>query len=301
MALGAAEGLTPSADRIRRAGFAYALTAIGIWGFIPLLYKELSGVPPFEVIAYRVLWGLVAALAAAAWQDRGAMLLTALQSRRQLATMAVTATLIAINWLAFIFAVNRGLVLQSSLGYFIGPLVNVLLGVVFLRERLSVRQVVAIALAAVGVLNHTVAVGELPWIALTLGGSFALYAYVRKVARAPALEGLTIELLWLAPIALGYLWFAGSGGFSVDTPWLSGALIVAGVSTALPLVWYTEGSKRMTLATIGILQFIAPSMQFLLAVFAFGEPFRRYDAVTFVCIWVALAVYLWPVRKGAGG
>jgi chloramphenicol-sensitive protein RarD len=280
-----------------RIGAAFALAAIGVWGFIPLLYQFLRPLPPGEVLSHRVLWSLAIVLLFCVVQDRARMLRRHLADRRALRLLAVTAFLIGANWLGFIFAVNREQVLQASLGYFISPLLSVLLGVVLLRERLSWPQIAAVALASAGVLNHALAFGNWPWIALWLAGSFALYSYLRKIAHPASLEGLTIELLWLLPFAAGYLMMlGGQGTFGPSAPGLSLALIFAGITTALPLVWFTAGARRMRLATIGILQFMSPSIQFILAVAYFGEPFATADLVTFACIWAAVALYVWPRR-----
>jgi chloramphenicol-sensitive protein RarD len=287
--------MTPSARISARAGVAYALAAIGVWGFIPLLYEVLRVVRPAEVLAHRVLWSLAIVLVLCAVQDRARMLRLHLADRRALLLLAITAVLIASNWLGFIFAVNREQVLQASLGYFISPLFSVLLGIVLLRERLSWQQSTAVLLAVAGVLNHTLAFGAWPWIALWLASSFALYSYLRKIAHPASLEGLTIELLWLAPFAGVYVVLLGSGSaFGIDQPALSTALMLAGITTALPLVWFTAGARRLRLATIGILQFLSPSIQFVLAVTYFGEPFATADLVTFGCIWAAVVLYMWP-------
>jgi len=278
-----------------RIGIAFALTAIFVWGFIPILYKILAVVPPGEVLAHRVLWSLAVVLPLCAIQDGGRSLLRHLQDRRSLVLLAVTAALIASNWMGFIVAVNTSQVLQSSLGYFISPLMSVAMGIVLLRERLTWTQGAAFALAAIGVLNHAVAFGAPPWIALWLASSFALYSYLRKITRAEALEGLTFEMLCLAPLAVGYVvWLGGAGAFGPSQPGLSFALVLAGISTSLPLVWFTAGARRLRLATIGFLQFLSPSIQFLLAVLYFGEPFAAADFLTFGCIWVAIALYMWP-------
>jgi chloramphenicol-sensitive protein RarD len=278
-----------------RAGVAYAFAAIAVWGFIPLLYDVLRPIPPGEVLAHRALWSLAIVVGLCWLKDRAQLLRVHLADRKALLLLAVTALLIASNWLGFIFAVNSGQVLQSSLGYFISPLFSVVLGIVLLRERLSWQQSAAVGLAMIGVVNHAVAFGEWPWIALWLASSFALYSYLRKIAHPSSLEGLTIEVLWLAPFAAAYLWYAGAAGvFGTDNAGPSLALILAGITTALPLVWFTAAARRLRLATIGILQFLSPSIQFLLAVTHFGEPFGMADMVTFGCIWAALALYVWP-------
>jgi chloramphenicol-sensitive protein RarD len=288
--------------RSARVGIAYALAAIGVWGFIPILYKILAVVAPGEVLAHRVLWSLAVVLPLCAIQDRGRALLGHLRDRRSLVLLAVTAALIASNWMGFIVAVNTNQVLQSSLGYFISPLLSVAMGIVLLRERLSWTQGAAFALAAVGVLNHAVAFGAPPWIALWLAASFALYSYLRKITHAEALEGLTVEMLWLSPLAIVYVvWLGGAAAFGPAQPGLSLALILAGVSTSLPLVWFTVGARRLRLATVGFLQFLSPSIQFLLAVLYFGESFVAADFLTFGCIWLAIALYMWPRSRPLAG
>ncbi len=280
-----------------RIGAAFAVGAISVWGFIPLLYAVLVVVPPPEVLSHRVLWSLGIALTLCFVQDRGKLLRGYLTNRRALLLLAATAALIAGNWLGFIFAVNRGEVLQASLGYFISPLFSVLLGIVLLREHLTWPQRIAVLLAVAGVVTHTVAFGELPWIALILAITFALYSYLRKIAHPPALEGLAIEVGWLAPFAIAYLLWQPSSAFGPHAPGLSLALFFAGVTTALPLVWFTAGARRLRLATIGILQFLSPSIQFVLAITVFGEPFAFADMITFACIWAAVGLYIWPRAK----
>ncbi len=278
-----------------RAGVAYAFAAIAVWGFIPLLYDVLRPIPPGEVLAHRALWSLAIVLVLCWIKDRAQLLRVHLVDRKALLLLAATALLIASNWLGFIFAVNREQVLQASLGYFISPLFTVLLGIVLLRERLTWQQSAAVALALAGVVNHAVAFGAWPWIALWLASSFAIYSYLRKIAQPSSLEGLTIEVLWLAPFAVAYLAFSGGAGvFGGDNVGLSLALVLAGITTALPLVWFTAAARRLRLATIGILQFLSPSIQFVLAVTYFGEAFATADMVTFGCIWAALALYAWP-------
>lgn len=277
-----------------RVGVAYALAAIAVWGFIPLLYKVLGVVPAGEVLAHRVLWSLLIVLVLCGIQDRWRALRRHVADRRAL-LLAASAALIASNWLGFIVAVNREQVLQASLGYFVSPLMSVLLGIGLLRERLTWPQLAAVALAAAGVVNHAVAFGTPPWIALWLAVTFAVYSYLRKIAHVESLEGLGIELLWLAPTAVVYLlWLGPAGVFDRQHVGLGIALVAAGVTTALPLVWFTVGARLLRLATIGILQFLSPSIQFLLAVAYFEEPFAAADLVTFGCIWAAVALYLWP-------
>ncbi len=286
---------TNSADQpSQRAGVVYGLAAYLWWGFIPLYFKAVASVPPLEVLAHRVLWSLVFLVTFLLIRGRGSKLAALLRDRRSVALLSVTTILIAVNWLVFIWAVFNHHLLQASLGYFINPLVNVLLGFVFLRERLRRWQVVAVVLALSGVVVLAVGSGVVPWVALVLAVTFGTYGLLRKIARPDGLMGLTIETLLLAPAALGWLWWSAGQGVLVfgQHGWtVSLVLLAAGPVTALPLVWFAEGARRLRYATIGFLQYVAPSLQFLLAVVFFGEAFTTVHAVSFGLIWTALAVY----------
>jgi chloramphenicol-sensitive protein RarD len=280
--------------RTRRLGVAYGLAAYLWWGFIALYFKAVATVPPLEVLAHRVLWSFVFLYLFLAARGRAGTLRATLRDGRSLALLGVTTVLIAVNWLVFITAVFHGHLLEASLGYFINPLVNVLLGVVFLRERLRRTQTVAVGLAAVGVVWLAVGSGAMPWIALVLAFSFGTYGLLRKIARPDGLVGLAVETLLLAPAAVGWLLWSAKGGtivFGAEGWGWSALLLAAGPVTALPLVWFAEGARRLRYATIGFLQYLAPSLQFLLAVVLFGERFTGTHAVTFILIWTALAVY----------
>ncbi len=197
-------------------------------------------------------------------------------------------------------AVAHDQVLQASLGYFINPLVNVLLGYMFLRERLRPRQIGSVALASVGVLTLTLSYGHVPWLALTLAGSFAFYGLLRKTANVEALVGLTIETSILAPVALGYLIYVGAKGegtFRAESIQVDVLLMAAGIVTAVPLIWFTNAARRLRLATLGFLQYLAPTGHFLLAVVAYHEPFTRTHLVSFSCIWAALLIYSLDMRR----
>ncbi len=273
---------------------AFALAAFTAWGFIPLYFKAVAVVPPLEVLAHRVLWSLVLLLLIQLVRGRLGRVGAALRHGRTLAVLAVTTVLVAGNWLVFIWSVTNAHLLEASLGYFINPLVSVLLGFVFLRERLRPGQLLAVGLAMVGVLWLAVGTGTLPWVALFLAGSFGLYGLLRKLTRPDGVTGLAVETLLLAPVALGWLVLSGRRGvlvFGQGDGTLTWLLVAAGVVTALPLVWFAEGARRLRLATLGFLQYVAPSLQFLLAVVAFGEPFSRDHAVSFGLIWTALAIY----------
>ena len=273
-------------------GVTYAAGAYVFWGVFPLYFRALHGVPAPEVLAHRILWSLAFMV----------LLVTARRSwpevRRQLrpgvvARLAVSATLISTNWLIYIWAVNSEHVLDASLGYYINPLVSVLLGVAFLHERLSRRQVIAIALAGVGVLSLVVRLGAFPWVALSLAITFGLYGLMRKRIPVDAASGLLAEVAVLAPLALAFAaWLAATGRSHFPGPPVRTALLAAaGVVTAVPLLWFANGVRRLRLATIGLLQYLNPTLQFSIAVAIFGEPFTPAHRFAFVCIWIGLAVY----------
>jgi chloramphenicol-sensitive protein RarD len=280
---------------------AYGLAAYTWWGVVVVYFKAVSHVPSLEVLAHRIVWALVLLSTLLALRHRWPQVLAAVRTRRTLLTLVATAFLVAINWLTFIWAVSHSRVVQASLGYFTNPLVNVLLGFLFLRERLRPAQWVSVALAAVGVTYLTVALGEVPWIALTLAFSFGFYGLLRKVAAVGALEGLTIEAMVLLPIAGSYLIFLASRGslvFGHRDVRTDGLLVAAGAVTALPLLWFSNAARRLRLATVGFLQYLAPSLQLMLGVLLYGEPFRRHHQITFAFIWTALAIYSIETYRG---
>lgn len=283
-----------------RTGLAYAIAAFLWWGLSPIYWKLLDHVSASELLAHRVVWlcALLAVLLAA--RGRLAELVAAVRSRRVMLTLLVTTGLIAVNWFTFIWAVNSERTLEASLGYFINPLVSVLLGLVVLRERLSRAQGLALGLAAAGVALLTARVGQVPWAALTLAFSFGFYGLLRKTVDAGPTVGLLVETLLLSPLALVYLirlQASGGGAFGTISPATDGLIAVSGVVTALPLLWFTHGARRLPLSTIGFLQYLAPTVQFLLAVFAFREPFTPAHLAAFGLIWAALAVFSVDARE----
>jgi chloramphenicol-sensitive protein RarD len=280
-------------DRPALVGLAYALAAYLAWGISPIYFKALARVPPLEILAHRVVWSLLLLAGLLAASRRLGRLRSLLGDRRQLLLLAGTAALLSVNWFLYIWAVNAGRLLEASLGYFVNPLVNVLLGVFFLGERLSVPQRWAVALAGAGVAILLLRLGAFPWVSLSLALSFGLYGLLRKRAPVDALEGLLVETAWIAPAAAAFLLFLGAraegafgSGFGVTT-----LLVSAGVVTALPLLWFNHGVRRLRLSTIGLAQYVAPTCQFLLAVLAYREPFGSAHAAAFACIWTSLAVY----------
>jgi chloramphenicol-sensitive protein RarD len=289
-----------------RPGIAYAALAYTLWGLFPLYFRHLAAVAASEVLVHRVVWSLAFLLVLLAWQKRWAWLATVLKQPKVLGAFAASALLLSTNWVTYIWAVTNGHVIDASLGYFITPLVNVALGYTVLHERPRHAQWAALALATLGVLWLTVQGGQLPWIALVLAASFGAYGLLRKIAVLGALEGLALETLLLAGPALValVLWW-GRGPASFPTPDLATNLWLIGVGplTAVPLLLFAHGARRVTMATLGLLQYLAPTIQFLLAVWLFHEPLQPGRLAGFVLIWLALAIYsaesLWRLRQGS--
>ena len=277
-----------------RAGLAYGLAAFGFWGLVPIYFKAVSSVPALEVLAHRVVWSVVVLGVVLTLKHRWSEVVAAMANWRTLGILAITTVLIGINWYLFIWAVNNNQVLQASLGYFINPLVNVFLGVVFLRERLSRAGIAAVALAAMGVGWLTVQGGELPWISLVLAFSFGLYGLLRKTAPVKPVPGLMVETLLMLPAALIYLAATASHGglyFGTGSVRLDLLLVAAGLVTALPLLWFTAAAQLLPLSTMGFIQYLAPTLHFLLAVLVYGEPLTGERLIAFCFIWAALAIF----------
>lgn len=275
-------------------GFAPAAAAFTIWGLFPLYFHPLSGISAFQVIAHRVAWSCLFVLGWIALRGEFAVLRATLADRRVVGRLAATATLISVNWLVYVWGVTNGHVVETSLGYFIGPMVNVLLGVVLLSERLTPAQWTAVALAAAGVAYLTVMAGGLPWIALTLAFSFSTYGLMRKVVKVESLPALAAETLILAPFAVLYLlWceLSGSGALGHSGPAIDALLIGSGPLTAIALFLFAYGTRLLRYSTVGLLQYITPTMQFACGVFALHESFDRARAVGFAIIWGAIILY----------
>ena len=275
-------------------GVVYAASAFLIWGISPIYWKALRAVPAFEIVLHRIVWSFFLLvpliIAMRRWQE----FLDALKNFRTMLILLFTALIVGGNWLLYIWAVNHDYLLQASLGYYINPLINVVLGMVFLKERLRAPQMLAVVLATIGVILLTVYYGEFPWIALALGVTFGFYGLIRKVAPVGSLVGLAVETLLLTVPALAYLLYLSRlGRGSIFSVSLKLDLLLVGCSlvTAIPLLCFTLGARRLFLSTMGLLQYIAPSCMFVLAVFLFHEPFASAQVVTFILIWTALAIY----------
>lgn len=275
-----------------RGGLVLGVGAYTLWGVLPLYIHLLKGVPALQVLAHRVLWSLLL-LAVIILIFRRARPIFAAARGRTLLLLVGSALLIAVNWIVYIWAVQNDHVLEASLGYFINPLINVALGFAFLGERLRRIQGVAIAIAAAGVAVLAINGGGALWISLALAISFGLYGLLRKVAAIDALGGLTVETLLLAPFCLALLVHAGQSGTNAfgQSTHLDLLLVLAGAVTAAPLLMFAAAARRMPLATLGLLQYIAPSLQFAEAVLLFGEPVRTVHIVTFALIWTGCALY----------
>lgn len=274
-----------------RAGALYAVAAYGLWGVVPIYWKWLNDVPALELLAHRVVWSSVFVTLLVVAMRKLAATRAAL-TPRTLAYLGASTLLIGANWGLFIWAVQTKRILQASLGYYVNPLVNVVLGVVVLGERLRRPQVIAVALAALGVLVMAIQKGSLPWISLVLAGTFAAYGLLRKTAPVDALVGLLIETALLVPFALAFVWLRGT----VVGRATSGHLLLlacAGPVTALPLLFFTAAARRLPLSTLGFYQYLSPTLQFLLAVTVYGERLTAADVVAFAAIWVALFVFTW--------
>jgi chloramphenicol-sensitive protein RarD len=276
------------------SGVFCAASAFLIWGLGPIYWKAISAVPSLEIIVHRMIWSFLllftTIVAGRIWPE----FVNALKDIRILLTLSGTALILSGNWLLYVWAINNNYMLQGSLGYYINPLVNVIFGVIFLRERLRPAQTVAVLLAGIGVVYLTFSYGEFPWIALVLASTFGLYGLIRKVAPVGPLVGLCVETLFMSAPAVVYLLYLearGGAAFLQGRTSIDLLLVGTSVLTAAPLTLFTAGARRINLSTLGLLQYIAPTGIFLLAVFYFKEPFSMAQVWTFILIWSALIVY----------
>ena len=284
-------------------GLFYAALAYMAWGLFPIYFKQLVQINAFEVVMHRMVWSFVFLMGVLLVLKRWAWLRDVARQPRVLLAFGLSALLLSANWSVYVWAVQNAHVLDASLGYFILPLVNVAMGFVFLHERPRPAQWLAVGVAACGVLWLTLQAGRLPWVALVLAFTFGTYGLLRKVATLGALEGLTLETLMLLPMAVGLLgWWSwhGQGALVQGDPVTLGWLLLAGPLTAIPLLLFAAGARRISMATLGVLQYISPSLQMLLGVWLFGEPFEPNRAIGFYLIWTALLIYssesVWLMR-----
>lgn len=295
-----ADASVPAENRDSLNGFLFALSAYLLWGFLPLYMKALAHISPAEVIAHRILWSIPVAGLLLIILKRTDQLKKAMRNPRMLGMAAVTATLISVNWGIYVWAIGTGHALDTALGYFINPLFSILMGAVLLKEKLKKTQIAALALVVLAVVILTVEAGRLPVVALALTFSWGFYAFFRKTLPIGPNQGFLLEVLLLSPIALGYLVYLnlqGGGHFLMGNMTDTILLASAGLVTAVPLILYANGAKLLRLSTIGIMQYIAPSMIFITAVFVFNEPFSMAKAVAFPLIWSALVIYTLPMLR----
>ncbi|MDP6637953.1 MAG: EamA family transporter RarD [SAR324 cluster bacterium] len=274
-------------------GPVYAILAYGTWGLLPIYWKLFLGIPPLEVLVHRILWSVIFLMFVVLIQKKFILLVELCRSPKQLFIILTTSMLLGANWMIYIWAVNEGFVIETSLGYFINPLVNVMLGMIIFKERFKLWQTLALILALCGVLNYLFGFGELPWIALGLASSFSIYGMLRKISEAGPLIGLTMETLILVPVALLLLsWWSldGSSHFGTMSE-LDLYFLGCGLITSFPLLWFAAAAKRLRFSTLGLFQYLAPTSQFLLGVFLYKEPFTITHAITFALIWMALVLY----------
>ena len=274
-------------------GVLSALAAYLIWGIFPVYWKLLTNVPALQIMTHRVVWSFVFVTILLSLRRDWAGLRQAI-NRRTVVIYLLAGILLAVNWLTYIWSVNAGFILESSLGYFINPLVSVLLGVVFLREKLRPWQWAAVGLAALGENHLTIAHGSLPWISLGLAFTFGMYGFIKKLAPLGSLNGLTLETALILVPALAYLLLAeanGTGAFGHLSAFQNVLLVLTGVVTAIPLLLFSEGARRIPLATLGLLQYVSPTLQFLFGVLVYHEAFTHERVIGFSIIWVALALY----------
>ncbi|CAM2191766.1 EamA family transporter RarD [Paraburkholderia sp. A1RI_3L] len=275
-------------------GILYALLAFTLWGLFPVYFKTLHQIGALEMLAHRMAWSLLFLVAVLTVRQQWRWLGPVLRDRPLVARFAASAVLLSANWGIYIWAVNADHIVDASLGYFINPLINVLFGLVFLGERLRRGQWLAVAIAGVGVVWLTWQNGHPPWISLALGFTFAGYGLLRKTAKLGALEGLTLETILLFPVALLYLlWLAsrGANGFAAAPFGVQLLLAAAGPITAIPLLLFAAGARRIPFSMLGLIQYVTPTLQLLLGVLLYGEPFGRVQLIGYGAIWFALAVY----------
>jgi chloramphenicol-sensitive protein RarD len=292
-------------SRESRSALIAGVAAFATWGLIPVYWKLLSNLPALEILAHRFVWTTFFLIGLLSFQQRWPEVREATLSRRALLYCFASGLAISVNWLFFIWAVNVGRVIETSLGYFMTPLINVLFGAMFLRERLTRWQLVSALLALVGVLNLTLGYGKFPWLAITLCVSFGLYGLLRKKSGVRPIPGLFLETTLLTPLAAGYLIYLLRAGHPAlgSASWSFILLLIStGIVTGLPLVWFGHAARHLRLTTVGFLQYLSPSCSFFLGVFLYHEPFTRAHLITFMFIWVALVIFtaeaIWRWRSG---
>lgn len=277
-----------------KKGILFSLGAYGLWGILPIYWKFIHDVPALEIISHRVIWSFLFVFSLVILNNSWHEFRPLAKNKKRLLPYLAMAILLSINWLTYVWGVKAGYIVETSLGYFINPLVSVLFGVLFLREKLRPWQWIAVGLAFLGVLYLTISYGRLPWIALTLAGSFGLYGLVKKTASLESLNGFTLETALMFLPAFGYLVYLeanGQGAFGHISAPTTALLALTGIVTGVPLVWFGMAARRIDLSTLGFLQYIAPTLQFLIGVFVYHEDFSRERLLGFSIIWAALLIF----------
>lgn len=290
----------PDTKESLRKGTIFGISCYAMWGLLPLYFKSLSSITPNEIVAQRVLWSAIFLMVIVLFQGELASLISKMRNRRLMGVLTITSFLIALNWLIYVWAVAHDHILAASLGYFLNPLVNVALGVIVLKEKLRRGQVLAIGFALVGVVILAFSALNTLWISVLLALSFGVYGLVRKIAPVDALPGLAIETLVLTPFAFGYLLFlGGQGALGFGLQWDTTILLMlAGVISSVPLLLFNFAAQRLPLATLGVMQYLAPSIQFLMGVWIYKEPLDGQKLLSFVLIWAGLVIFTHDALKG---
>lgn len=275
-------------------GFIYAILAFSFWGLVPIYFKALSSVSPTEVLAHRIIWSVILLFMVILFSRQFGALKILTKDLHKIKYLLLSSLLVSTNWLVFIWAVSHNMLTEASLGYYINPLVNFALGVLFFKERPNTAQILAIVLAFLAIVYQVITIGSLPIVSLVLAFSFAFYGLVRKKVNIPSVTGLYIETLILFPLALLYFFYLvsmGTNAFTVPLDYISYLLLLAGVITVVPLLWFNSAATKISLIHIGFFQYIGPTISFSLAVFVYHEPFGKEKLVTFILIWLALLVF----------
>lgn len=284
-------------ERENIIGIVFTACAYILWGVLPIYWKFIDEVPPLEILAHRVIWSLIFVLIIVVFLKRKLLknfFRVQMSQKKTWFALLLASLFISINWLTYIFAVNTNHIVEASLGYYINPLVSVLLGVLVLREKLNGWQIISFVLAGIGVLYMTLSVGKLPWISLVLAVSFGFYGLSKKLIKVDSILGLLLETLFIFPFAilfLGYLGINGEHSFATVSWKTDLFLLGSGIATALPLLWFGIGAQKIPLYMVGFLQYIAPTISLILGVLLYGEPFTEDHLVTFICIWGAIAIF----------
>ena len=281
-------------------GTLYAIFAFTFWGLAPIYFKAVSHVSPTEVLVHRIIWSVVLLFILIFIAKQTKTFILTIQNKEKLKILFLSALLVSTNWLIFIWAVGNSKITEASLGYYINPLVNVFLGMIFFGERLNKIQIISIFLAFLAILYELIALGKIPYISLALAFSFGFYGLARKKANIPSITGLFIETLLITPLAIAYLvylFYIGENSFTFSINFTSLLLILAGLITVIPLLWFNSAATRISMFKLGFLQYIGPSISFLLAIFIYKEPFNEEKLYTFILIWIALVLFTFSDLK----